>query len=66
MKKIILLLSAVLGICLLTLLTFNLLNKKGVSDSELIDFSISDTSSVDQIEITDAFSKNIKLVKKNG
>ena len=64
MKKIILLLSAVLGICLLTLLTFNLLNKKGVSDRELIDFSISDTSSVDQIEITDAFSKNIKLVKK--
>ena len=66
MKKIILLLSAVIGICLLTFLTFNLLNKKGVSDSELIDFAISDTSSVDQIEITDAFSKNIKLIKKNG
>ena len=59
MKKIILLLSAVLGICLLTLLTFNLLNKKGVSDRELIDFSISDTSSVDRIEITDALGQVI-------
>jgi hypothetical protein len=65
MKKLIILIVAVGVLGFLTWYTMNLMKSKGKSDSELIEFSISDTSTVDKIIITDAFSNKIELVR-NG
>lgn len=65
MKKTIILIIAVICIALLGWYTISLMENKGKSDTELIEFSISDTSSVDKIIITDAFSNKIEIVR-NG
>ena len=59
-------LSAICLLILLSWLSFKLLNNKGKSDLELIDFSIADTSKITQIIITDPASNKISLVNKNG
>ncbi len=65
MKRLIILAVAVCALGLLTWFTMDLMKNKGKSDTELIEFSIADTSSVDKIIITDAFSNKIELVR-NG
>ena len=57
-------LSAICFLILLSWLSFKLLNNKGKSDLELIDFSIADTSKITQIIITDPASNKISLVNK--
>jgi hypothetical protein len=63
MKKLIILIVAVVVLGFLSWYTMNLMKNKGKSDSELIEFSISDTSTVDKLIITDAFSNKIELVR---
>ena len=61
MKKIIILLSSLILILLLGWYATTLINKQGKSDTELIEFNIEDTNSVDRIIITDAFSNKMEL-----
>lgn len=65
MKKIIIISISIAIIIFLGFYSKQLLNNKGKSDTELIDFAIEDTSSVDKLIITDAFANTIELVK-NG
>ncbi len=43
----------------------NLVRNRGKSDTELLEFSIKDTSTVDQLIITDQFARKIHLLKKD-
>jgi hypothetical protein len=65
-KKIILLGGAVLLIAILTFVTLRLMKQSGRSITELIEFNIADTSTVDKIIITDPFSNKIELVRTAG
>jgi hypothetical protein len=65
MKRLIILIVSLLVIALLGFLTFKVIKGSGKSDSDLLDFGISDTSKVDKIVITDAFSNKITL-KREG
>jgi hypothetical protein len=65
MKKILILAGSLIFLALLGWYTMSLLENKGKSDTELIEFSINDTTTVDKVVITDAFSNQITLVK-NG
>jgi cell division protein YceG involved in septum cleavage len=53
MKKLIILIVALGVLGGLGWYTMNLMNNKGKSDTELIEFSIADTASVDKIIITE-------------
>lgn len=64
MKKIIILISAIVVVIGLFLFVKNLNRNKGKSDSELIEFSIKDINTVDKIVITDIFNQQITLIKK--
>jgi hypothetical protein len=63
MKKIIILILSVVLLGLLTWYAIGLMDNQGKSDSELIEFNIEDTSTVDRIIITDAFSNKIEIVR---
>lgn len=65
-RKISSLLIGVFILVLLSWISLRLMNNKGRSDSELIDFSIADTTGISQIIISDASSNVINLVNKNG
>jgi hypothetical protein len=65
MKKLSLLILSIGIIALFAWYAKGLLKQKGKSDTELIEFSIDDTTSIDKITISDAFSNKITLVK-NG
>jgi hypothetical protein len=65
MNKKVLLLGSILTIALLAFVTYRVIKDSGKSDKDLLDFSISDTSKVDKIVITDAFSNKITL-KRDG
>ena len=65
MKKLLLLLGSLTILAGLGYLTYTTIKGSGKSDKNLLDFSISDTSKVDKVVITDAFSNKITL-KKNG
>jgi hypothetical protein len=65
-KKILILVLGLLLITGLSVWAFNLNENKGKSDTELFGFNIEDTSRVDRIIITDAFSNRMALVKNSG
>ncbi len=65
MKKIILLVVSIAVIGMLGWYASSLMKTKGKSDTELIDFSIDDTTTIDKFIITDAFSNRIEIIK-NG
>ena len=65
-RKSILFVSGILFLLLLAWLSLNLLNNKGKSDLELIEFSIEDTTNITKIIITDPSSLSISLENKNG
>jgi hypothetical protein len=65
-KKLIILLSSVTLIGIMVFVTIRLMKKSGRSITELIEFNIDDTASVDKIIITDPFSQKIELVRKEG
>lgn len=65
MKKIITIIVPIVIIIFLGYYAKQLLDTKGKSDTELIDFAIEDTSSVDKIILTDAFSNAIELIRKD-
>ena len=44
----------------------NLIRNTGKSDTELLEFSIKDTSSVDQLIITDQYARKISLIRKDN
>lgn len=65
MKKLIILLVALATVGGLGWYASKLMQNKGQSDTELIEFAIEDIESVDRVIITDRFS-NVFEVKKNG
>jgi hypothetical protein len=65
MKKVILLISSIIVLSVLGFFTYNTIKGSGKSDANLLEFGISDTSKVDKLIITDAFSNKITL-KRNG
>jgi len=65
--RIIILAASLLTIGFLIYLTIQLTDNSGKSVTELIEFNIEDTSTVDRIIITDAFSRKMELVRsENG
>lgn len=65
MKKLLLIISLLAIISVLTLVSIRLMNKKGRSVTELIEFAIKDPSNVDRVIITDQFSRVFEI-RKNG
>ena len=64
MKKLLILIGLVVVATSLGLYAKSLMDNQGKSDTELIDFAIKDTSTVDKIIITDAYSNNIELIRQ--
>lgn len=64
MKKLLILLAFVVVATVLGLYAKSLMENQGKSDTELIDFAIKDTSTVDKIIITDAYSNKIELIRQ--
>jgi hypothetical protein len=65
-KKSIILTASILVLGFLAFLATNLVRNSGKSDTELLDFSVADTSKVDKIIITDAFSNKFFLERREG
>lgn len=63
MKRLVILLISLLVVGGLGWYAYRLSNQQGKSDTELIEFSVSDTSTVDKLIITDAFSNRIELIR---
>jgi hypothetical protein len=63
-KKIIILVASLGIIVALTMYTMSLMDNSGKSVTELIDFAVEDTTTVDKIIITDAYSNKIEIVKE--
>lgn len=63
-KKSILLTVLIVALGLLAMFALNLVRNSGKSDTELLEFSIADTSNVDRIIIHDAYA-NVFEVKRN-
>jgi len=66
MKKNIILLVSLLLVLFLGWYTYNLINKSGVSNSELIAFNIDDIESIDKIIISDSQGNRMDIVKKGN
>jgi hypothetical protein len=64
-KKLIFLLVSLAAVILLAVFAVKLMNKKGNSITELIEFNIQDTSAVDKVIITDAFGNKMEILR-NG
>ena len=66
-KKSIILGIGVIVLSVLAFLATNLIRNSDKSDSELLEFSIADTSTVDQIQIRDAYNNELILIRdQNG
>ena len=65
MKKTIILLISLVAVVALGWFAIDLLNNKGKSDTELIEFAIEDTESIDKVIITDKFGNVFELRKTN-
>lgn len=63
MKKIIILIVSLAVLIFLGWYVTNLMKTEGKSDKELIEFNVEDTSTVDKIIVTDAFSNKIEIVR---
>lgn len=63
MKKLIILIVALGAIGLLSWYAINLNEKKGKSDTELIEFGFKSVDNIDRVIITDQFSRTFELVK---
>lgn len=64
-KKIIILIASIAVIAGLTYYAVNLKKNSGKSISELIEFSVADTSTIDKVIITDALGQKMEVVR-NG
>lgn len=62
-KKIVFLIVSVLILIGLAFYTIDLMDNSGKSVSELIEFNVEDTSTVDRVIITDAFSNKMEIVR---
>lgn len=65
-KKGIILVVALVVLGFLAFMATNLSRNSGKSDTELLEFSIEDTTSVNKIVITDAFMNKFELIRKDG
>lgn len=63
MKKNIILVVAIVVVGFLAFLATNLVRNSGKSDTELLEFAIEDTLSVDRVIITDAHSNKFEIVR---
>ncbi len=65
-KALIRLILLIVSIGGLAYITFILLGKRGNSDTEWINFAISDTTKITTIEIEDGFGQKISLIQEGG
>jgi hypothetical protein len=63
MRKLIVLIAFLILVITLGFYAKSLVENQGKSDTELIEFAVKDTSSVDKIIISDAYSNTIELVR---
>jgi hypothetical protein len=63
MRKLIVLIAFLILVITLGFYAKSLVENQGKSDTELIEFALKDTSSVDKIIISDAYSNTIELVR---
>lgn len=63
MKKSIILVASIAIVAFLAFLATNLVRNSGKSDTELLEFSIDDTTTIDKILLTDAYSNTFELIK---
>ena len=65
-KKSILLVLSIIILAFLAFMATNLVRNSGKSDTELLDFSIADTASIDKIVITDINMNKFEAIRKDG
>lgn len=65
-KKSIILASSVIVLAILAFFATNFVRNRGKSDTELLEFSVSDTTSINKIIITDASANRFTLQKTEG
>lgn len=65
-KKSTTLIIAIIVVGLLGFFATNLVRVRGKSDTELLDFELKDTTSIDKIIITDTYSNRMELIKKGS
>lgn len=65
-KKTTTLVISIILLGVLGLFAMNLVRVRGKSDTELLDFEVKDTTSIDKIIITDTYSNKMELIKKDG
>lgn len=65
-KKGIILVVSLVILGFLAFMATNLVRNSGKSDTELLDFSIADTSTVNKIIVTDAYLNKIEIIRKDG
>ncbi|MES2587505.1 MAG: hypothetical protein V4622_00915 [Bacteroidota bacterium] len=65
-KKSIVLTISIVVLGFLAFMATNLVRNSGKSDTELLEFSIADTSSIDKIILTDAFANKFELKRVKG
>lgn len=63
MKKSIILVASIAVVAFLAFLATNLVRNSGKSDTELLEFAIDDTTTIDRILLTDAYSNKFELIK---
>lgn len=63
-KKSIILASSIIILAVLAFFATNFVRNRGKSDTELLEFSVADTTSIDKIIITDASANRFELIKK--
>jgi len=63
-KKSIILASSIIILAILAFFATNFVRNRGKSDTELLEFSVSDTTTINKIIITDASSNRFTLVKE--
>ncbi len=66
MKKLIILLVSITVVGGLVYIAFDLMNKQGKSDSELIEFGYEDVSHIDKIIISDPYSHTFEVQKQEN
>ena len=66
MKKNIVLVVAIAILGFLAFLATNLVRNSGKSDTELLEFSVEDTTSIDKIILTDAYNNKFELKRAAG
>ena len=65
-KNLVFSISLLIGIVVLGYFAYHLIENRGNSDTEWINFAIEDTTKISKIEIEDTYGQHIELIQENG